>query len=125
MEIQKVGVIGAGQMGTGIAQVFVQAGYDVLLNDIDASLLEPARDFITEMLDHLVERERITAKDREQALGHLHLEPDLTKLGGADLIVESAVEDEGVKVDIFKTLGPHLGPNTILTTNTSSISITR
>lgn len=125
MEIQKVGVIGAGQMGIGIAQVFVQAGYDVLLNDIDPSLLEPAREMIAETLDHLVERERISATERDEALQHLHLEPDLTRLGASDLIVESAVEDEGVKVAIFKTLGPHLGPHTILTTNTSSISITR
>jgi len=125
MDIQKVGVIGAGQMGIGIAQVFVQAGYDVLLNDIDPSLLEPARTTIVETLDHLVERERISASERDEALRHLHLEPDLTKLGASELIVESAVEDEAVKVDIFKTLGPHLGPDTILTTNTSSISITR
>lgn len=125
MEIRKVGVIGAGQMGVGIAQVFVQAGYDVLLNDIDASRLEPARDAIAEALHHLVDRGRMGAELRDRALGHLHLEPELTLLGACDLIVESAVEDEAVKVGIFRTLAPHLGPDTILTTNTSSISITR
>src|SRR5699024_5073060 len=106
MDIQKAGVIAAGQMGIGIAQLFVQARYDVLLSAIGPSLLEPARTTIAETLDHLGERERISASERDEALRHLHLEPDLTNLGTSELIVESAVEDEAVKVDIFKTLGP-------------------
>jgi 3-hydroxybutyryl-CoA dehydrogenase len=125
MEIRKVGVIGAGQMGVGIAQVFAQGGYDVALNDIDAARLEAARGTVAHGLDLLVEKQKLSAADREAALGRLHLEPELAKLGDSDLIVESAIEKEAVKVEIFRTLIPHLRERTILTTNTSSISITR
>ena len=125
MEIRTVGVIGAGQMGVGIAQVFAQAGYEVALNDIDAARLDVAKDCISQALDRLAEKDRISAAEREAALGRLRLEPDIARLGPSDLIVESAVEKESVKVHIFGELAPHLAPHTILTTNTSSISITR
>jgi 3-hydroxybutyryl-CoA dehydrogenase len=125
MEIRKVGVIGAGQMGVGIAQVFAQAGYEVALNDVDSARLGAARDTIAHALDRMVEKDKATAADRDSALGRLHLESELWKLGSSDLVVESAVEKESVKVEIFRTLAPHLRETTILTTNTSSISITR
>ena len=125
MEIRKVGVIGAGQMGVGIAQVFAQAGYEVALNDIDPARLGAAPQSVAHGLDRLVEKEKLSAADREAALGRLSLEPELAKLGDSDLIVESAIEKESVKVDIFRTLTPNLRKTTILTTNTSSISITR
>ena len=125
MEIRKVGVIGAGQMGVGIAQVFAQAGFDVVLNDVDAGRLDQAREAIRQSLDRLVDKDRITAADREAALGRLSAEAELARLGPSDLIVESAIEKESVKVQIFGDLMPHLAPHTILTTNTSSISITR
>ena len=125
MEIRKVGVIGAGQMGVGIAQVFAQAGFNVVLNDVDAGRLDQAREAIRQSLDRLVDKDRITAADREAALGRLSAEAELARLGPCDLIVESAIEKESVKVQIFGDLMPHLAPHTILTTNTSSISITR
>jgi 3-hydroxybutyryl-CoA dehydrogenase len=125
MEIRKVGVVGAGQMGIGIAQVFAQSGYDVTLNDVDAGRLAQARDAIGNALDRLVEKDRITREDREAALDRLAMEAELARLGQCDLIVESAIEKESVKVQIFGDLMPHLAPHTILTTNTSSISITR
>ena len=125
MEIRKVGVIGAGQMGVGIAQVFAQAGYEVTLNDVDPGRLDRARGTISQALDRLVDKGRVTDDGRDGALRRLTIEPDLTRLGQSDLIVESAIEKEAVKVQIFGDLTPHLAPHTILTTNTSSISITR
>ena len=125
MEIRKVGVVGAGQMGIGIAQVFAQSGYDVTLNDVDSGRLDQAREAIGQGLDRLVEKERIASADREAALGRLTVEAELTRLGQSDLIVESAIEKESVKVQIFGDLMPHLAAHTILATNTSSISITR
>jgi 3-hydroxybutyryl-CoA dehydrogenase len=125
MEIRKVGVIGAGQMGVGIAQVFAQAGFDVVLNDLDPARLAAAHEAVGHGLDRLIEKERISSDDRAAALERLRLEPELTRLGQSDLIVESAIEKEAVKVQIFADLAPHLAAHTILTTNTSSISITR
>ena len=125
MDIRSVGVVGAGQMGVGIAQVFAQAGYDVLLNDISVEALDVASQAISEQLDRQVEKDRMTPDEATAAMGRLMLETDLTRLGPCDLIVESATEKEAVKVEIFKTLAPHLGEHTLLTTNTSSISITR
>ena len=125
MDIRSVGVVGAGQMGAGIAQVFAQAGYTVHLNDISPDALEAARAGIDENLTRQVERGRMEAAEQADAMSRLELQPDLTQLGALDLIVESATENEAVKVQILKALVPHLADHTILTTNTSSISITR
>ncbi len=125
MEIRKVGVIGAGQMGVGIAQVFAQSGYEVWLNDVDARRLDSARESIGQAIDRLVEKDRVTAAEAQAAMERLRLEPEIARLGQSDLIVESAVEKEAVKVQIFADLAATLAPHTILTTNTSSISITR
>ncbi len=125
MEIERVGVIGAGQMGNGIAQVFAVAGFDVALHDVSAEALEAAPGIIRGNLDRQIHRDKITAADRDAALGRIHLERDLAALGSSDLIIEAATEKEPLKHQIFKALVPHLGPDTILTSNTSSISITR
>ncbi len=125
MGIRTVGVIGAGQMGVGIAQVFAQSGYHVLLNDVDTARLTDAREFVDQQLMRLVERDRITAAQRAEALENLVPETDLARLGAVDLVIESATENEKVKVKIFQDLSSHLGEQTLLTTNTSSISITR
>ena len=124
-DIRTVGVIGAGQMGVGIAQVFAFAGYDVLMTDLNAEQLGKAQAFIADQLDRIVERGKMDAVARADALARLNTTPDLPDLGPLDLIVESAVENEQIKVQIFGELRPHLGPETLLTTNTSSISITR
>ena len=124
-DIRSVGVIGAGQMGVGIAQVFAVAGYEVQLTDLNEDALSAAQDFIAEQLDRQVERGKMEAAARADALGRLRTTPTLTELGPSDLIVDSAVENEQVKVQIFGELAPHLGEQTLLTTNTSSISITR
>ncbi|MEM1162191.1 MAG: 3-hydroxybutyryl-CoA dehydrogenase [Pseudomonadota bacterium] len=125
MEIRTVGVIGAGQMGVGIAQVFAQAGYDVALNDIDADRLAAGRSFIDGQLAKQVERGRLDAAEHRAVIDRVAAQGDIAALGACDLIVESAVEQEQVKVNILKALAPHLAEHTVLTTNTSSISITR
>ena len=125
MEIGKIGVIGAGQMGNGIAHVMALAGYDVLLNDISADALEAALATIRKNLDRQVSRDRISADEMEAALARVTTTMTLTDLGATDLVIEAATEREAVKQAIFDELLPHLQPHTILTSNTSSISITR
>ncbi|MEM8870179.1 MAG: 3-hydroxybutyryl-CoA dehydrogenase [Pseudomonadota bacterium] len=125
MNIKSVGVIGAGQMGSGIAHVFALAGYDVSLNDVDEAALHRALSLIETNLDRAVARERITGVDRDRALGRITTGSDLEAIGASDLVIEAATENEDLKHRIFKSLAPHLGPETILTSNTSSISITR
>ena len=125
MDIRTVGVVGAGQMGVGIAQVFAQAGYQVRLNDMNPAQLTAAEAYIAEQLDRQVERGNIDAAERGAILGRVTTNTDISTLGPSDLIIESATEKEAIKVQILADLKPHLGENTILTTNTSSISITR
>ncbi len=125
MDIRKVGVIGAGQMGNGIAHVFAQAGFEVMLNDLGAENLVAALATIGRNMDRQVSRGKMSAEDRAAALGRITTTLVLADLGPCDLIIESATEKEAVKQAIFDGLLPHLAPHTILTTNTSSISITR
>jgi 3-hydroxybutyryl-CoA dehydrogenase len=125
MDIKKVGVVGAGQMGNGIARVFALAGYDVLMTDVSRDALDKARELIQGNLDRQVARGKITEQDRDGALGRISTTMTLADLGATDLVIEAATERETVKAAIFEDLVPHLGPNTILTSNTSSISITR
>ncbi|MBC7132567.1 MAG: 3-hydroxybutyryl-CoA dehydrogenase [Roseovarius sp.] len=125
MDIRKVGVVGAGQMGNGIAHVMALAGYDVLLNDISAEALDKAMATIRRNLERQVSGGRITAEEMAATLGRITTTQDLPALGGCDLIIESATEREEIKQKIFDALLPHLAPHTILTSNTSSISITR
>ena len=125
VEIRKVGIVGAGQMGNGIAHVFALAGYDVLLNDIDQGSLDKALALIGKNLDRQVSREKITAAEKLAAMGRISTTLKLAELGSSDLVIEAATERESVKQQIFQELLPHLKPETILTSNTSSISITR
>ena len=125
MDITKVGIVGAGQMGNGIAHVFALAGYEVLLNDIDEAALERGLDTIRGNLDRQVKRDKVTSDDRDAALARIRTTQTLSELGPCDLIVEAAAERETIKQAIFEDLLPHLTPDTILTSNTSSISITR
>ncbi|MGP9804792.1 3-hydroxybutyryl-CoA dehydrogenase [Paracoccus sp. NSM] len=125
MTIQTVGVIGAGQMGNGIAHVFAQSGYDVLLTDISAEALDKAVALIDRNLDRQVSREKITPADKAAAMARIRTTTQLADLGQSDLVIEAATERETVKQAIFADLLPHLKPETILTSNTSSISITR
>ncbi|EPX82369.1 3-hydroxybutyryl-CoA dehydrogenase [Salipiger mucosus] len=125
MDIRSIGVVGAGQMGNGIAHVMAVAGYEVKLNDIDGEALERAMTLIAKNLDRQVSREKITAEARDAALARITTTQDMAEIGPCDLVIEAATEQEAIKHKIFESLAPHLGPDTILTSNTSSISITR
>lgn len=124
-DIKVVGVIGAGQMGNGIAQVAAVTGYDVVLNDVSDAALERARKSVEKSLEKFVAREKITAEVRDAALSRIKTTTSLDELGGCDLVVEAIVENENVKFDVFGRLDSICGEDAILASNTSSISITR
>jgi 3-hydroxybutyryl-CoA dehydrogenase len=125
MAIQTVGVIGAGQMGNGIAHVLSQSGYSVLLNDVNQDALERAIERVRKNMDRQLRSGKISEDEINAAMGRIKTTLDLAELGTSDLIIEAATEDESVKQKIFDSVLPHLKPETILTSNTSSISITR
>jgi 3-hydroxybutyryl-CoA dehydrogenase len=125
MEIGHVGVVGAGQMGNGIAHVFAAAGFDVLVTDTSPEALGACKTVIARNLDRQLAKGTIERSARDAALGRIRTTPDLSALGGLDLVIEAATERETVKTAIFEALVPHLAPRTILASNTSSISITR
>ena len=125
MAIQTVGVIGAGQMGNGIAHVLSQSGYSVLLNDVNQNALERAIERVRKNMDRQLRSGKISEDEINAAMGRIKTTLDLAELGTSDLIIEAATEDESVKQKIFDSVLPHLKPETILTSNTSSISITR
>lgn len=125
MTIQTVGVIGAGQMGNGIAHVCALSGYDVQLIDIDQDHLDKGLKAIDGNLERQISRGRIKPEEKDYALKHIHGGLDYGALAGCDLVIEAATENEAVKREIFKKVCPNLRPNALLATNTSSISITR
>ncbi|WP_417280885.1 3-hydroxybutyryl-CoA dehydrogenase [Celeribacter sp.] len=124
-DIKRVAVIGAGQMGIGIAQVCAQAGITVLLNDISRDALHSGFDKMKANLERLCAREKATHQDVSATLARISLVDAFSGLGSADLVIEAATESETVKAQIFSSLMRHLRPETIVATNTSSISITR
>jgi 3-hydroxybutyryl-CoA dehydrogenase len=123
--LRTVGVIGAGQMGNGIAHVCALAGYDVLLSDIDSKAVDAALVTIEHNMGRQVHRGTISEADVKKALPRIKKVGDLKALGGSDIVIESVVENEDVKREIFASLRPYLKPDALLATNTSSISITR
>ncbi|QDJ09157.1 3-hydroxybutyryl-CoA dehydrogenase [Roseomonas mucosa] len=125
MEIASVGVIGAGQMGNGIAQVCAVSGLAVTLVDVSEAALEKARATMAKNLDRQVAKGTIQAADKEAALGRITAGTDMAGLGGCDIVIEAATEREELKRKIFAGLCPGLKPEAILASNTSSISITR
>lgn len=125
MDIKRIGVVGAGQMGNGIAHVMALAGYDVLLNDINGEALEAALVRIDKNIGRQVQKGAVSEEEKADALARISTTVELTDLGPCDLIIEAATEREEIKHKIFATLLPHLAEHTILTSNTSSISITR
>lgn len=125
MDIATIGVVGAGQMGNGIAHVMTLAGYNVVLNDISQDALDNAVSLISKNMNRQVSREKITEDQKDAALSRLQTTLELPTLGQTDLVIEAATENEEIKHKIFATLLPHLAEHTILTSNTSSISITK
>lgn len=125
MQINKVGVVGAGTMGNGIAQVCAAAGYDVVMRDIAEPFVERGIKAIARNLERLASRGKITEADKEGILARIQGTTTLDPLAGADLIIEAALEDLEVKVKLFEELDTVAKPEAILASNTSSISLTR
>jgi len=125
MNIRKIGVIGAGQMGNGIAHVCALAGYDVLLNDVSRERIEAGLATINGNMTRQVASGRINAADRDAALDRIQGAASYEAFEQTDLVIESATENEAVKRKIFSELCPHLRDDAMIATNTSSISITR
>ena len=125
MQIKSVGVIGAGQMGAGIAHVVALHGYDVAVYDLSPERLDACLQNITKNLARQVSKEHIDQAAMDKALSHISLATDLQTIGQADLAIEAATENEEVKKSIFKALTPLARADTIMASNTSSISITR
>ena len=125
VQIKSVGVVGAGQMGGGIAHVCAMAGYDVHVHDVSPERLQTMQATISGNLARQVSSGKATDAERDQALSRIKLAEDMSALAGMDMVIEAATEDETVKRKIFQQLCPILNPEAILATNTSSLSITR
>ena len=125
MAIEKVGVIGAGQMGSGIAHVMAQTGLDVTLVDVNAQQLEKALATIRKNMERQVAKGTLPAADVDPAIARIKTTGDMAALGDRDLVIEAATENEKIKTAIFKDLVPHLKAEALIASNTSSISITR
>ncbi|MDP1617773.1 3-hydroxybutyryl-CoA dehydrogenase [Phenylobacterium sp.] len=125
VEIRSVGVIGAGQMGSGIAHVCALGGYDVLLHDVSAERIDAGLAHIQQAMARQVSRGLIDQAAMDSGLARIKAAPELQTVGASDLAIEAATENEEVKKTIFRALSPHLGADTLLASNTSSISITR
>jgi 3-hydroxybutyryl-CoA dehydrogenase len=123
--MQTIGVIGAGLMGSGIAHVSAAAGYDVILSDVAIDRAEKGLAAVSKNMARQVSKGTLAQGDMDAALARIRLTTDTGEFAAADLVIEAATENEGVKAKIFAELTPKLRPETIVATNTSSISITR
>jgi len=124
-DIRRVGIVGAGQMGRGIAHVCALAGLDVVMTDVNAEALAAGCQAIEQNLARQVARGRIREEDQDAALDRIHAAPDYTAFRDCDMVIEAATEKEEVKRAIFKGIVPMLKPDALIASNTSSISITR
>jgi 3-hydroxybutyryl-CoA dehydrogenase len=124
-DLQRIGIIGAGQMGRGIAHVCALAGLDVVLSDVSAAALAQGREIIERNLARQVARGRIKEEDKAAALGRISGASSYSAFAECDMVIEAATEKEAVKREIFKELVPVLKPAALIASNTSSISITR
>jgi 3-hydroxybutyryl-CoA dehydrogenase len=125
MKTKTLGVVGAGQMGAGIAQVAAVSGLTVVMSDIKAEFVQRGLSAIKDSLGRMVKKEKITAQDQEAILGRITGTTSLTDMAKADFVVEAATENETLKLKIFADLDTICGPGVILSSNTSSISITK
>ena len=122
MKIKTIGLIGAGQMGSGIAQVAILSGFDIFINDSDKKNLETGIQNIEKNLERLILKNVITDNDFKKALKRIVKITNISQFKTCDLIIEAATEQERTKQEIFQSLKPHIKKETILTSNTSSIS---
>jgi 3-hydroxybutyryl-CoA dehydrogenase len=125
MEIKNFGVVGAGQMGAGIAHVAAMSGLNVVMNDIETQFVENGLGTITKNLNRGVDKDRMSEEERDSILGRIKGSVDLRDMEAVDFVVEAATENEPIKFQIFKDLDEICGPDVILATNTSSIPIGR
>jgi 3-hydroxybutyryl-CoA dehydrogenase len=124
-ELIRIGVVGAGQMGRGISHVCALAGLDVVLADVSPEVLARSLETIDANLGRQVARGRIKEDEKAAALKHIRTTTDFAAFGDRDMVIEAATEKEEVKREVYKQLVPKLKPETLIATNTSSISITR
>ncbi len=125
MTDQKIGVVGAGTMGNGIAHVFAQSGFQVVLQDIAQDFVDKGMATIAANLQRGVDKGKLSAEEKDAVLGRIHAATDLQALAGCDLVVEAIVEKFEVKAELFRKLDAMLAPSAVLASNTSSISITK
>ena len=125
MEIKTFGVVGAGQMGNGIAQVAAMSGLNVVMNDIETQFVDRGLETITKILNRGVEKERMTHEEKDAVLARIKTSVDLKDMASVDFVVEAATEHEPIKFQIFKDLDANCQSHVILATNTSSIPIGR
>src|SRR5262249_18718608 len=123
-EIERIGVVGLGAMGAGIAQLAIEAGYETVGREVTDEFGETARGRIAHFLQRKVDKELETADEREPALGKLSLTPTLADLAHCDLVIEAIVEELGAKLELFAELEEIVRPDAILATNTSALSVT-
>lgn len=120
-----IGIVGAGTMGNGIAQAFAVKGFDVVVQDLSAAALEKALATVSGSLDRLIKKETLTAEQKAQAMARIKTSTEVSALRGVDMVIEAATENESIKVKILQALESVVGAETIIATNTSSLSITR
>jgi 3-hydroxybutyryl-CoA dehydrogenase len=125
MTIKTIGIVGAGQMGSGIAQVAATFHFHVIMSDISETLVEMGKSHISTSLDRMVHKERITSSQKKDIMARIDGTIDMGKMKGADFIIEAVTENEALKLGIFKELDGICGKEIILSSNTSSCSITK
>ncbi|MCK6385626.1 MAG: 3-hydroxyacyl-CoA dehydrogenase NAD-binding domain-containing protein, partial [Rhodocyclaceae bacterium] len=125
MAFRKIGVVGAGTMGNGIAQAFAQAGLEVVMTDVAQAALDRAMNTISGSYDRLIKKEKMTAEQKAAALGRIKTATELAALKDADLVIEAATENLDLKLKIFRQLDELAKADAVIASNTSSISITK
>lgn len=120
-----IGIVGAGTMGNGIAQAFAVKGFDVVVQDLSSTALEKAIATVSGSLDRLIKKEALTTEQKAQAMARIKTATEVSALRGVDMVIEAATENEAIKVKILQALESVVGAETIIATNTSSLSITR
>ena len=125
MAIKTIGVVGAGQMGSGIAQVAATSNFHVIMSDINEALVERGKSNISRSLDRMVQKEKISSSQKKEIMDRIEGATDMGRMKGADFVIEAATENEGLKLGIFRELDGICRKEIILSSNTSSVSITK
>ena len=124
MEIRRVGVVGCGLMGSGIAEVAAKSGFDVIVREVDDEVVENGKSRIRKSMDRAVEKEKMSLSEQEVAWGHLHFTAEVSELESADIVVEAIIENLDAKAELFHQLDRLCADHTIFASNTSSLPVT-